>query len=515
MSASEAIMHAIWLLYYPDDAFHPQDPRMAIVQAFHSFLLRREDHLKLVTHPSWDCCYVDVQALAKAKPFEDFEDALVRRPSEVTTCLAMALSAIYAERHPYASPRVISPHFYNLSTTTSFAAIKASSVGQLVSVVGHLTRVSPCRALVLGGNFHCAKCGSVLNVHFEDGIFLPPAQCRTSRCFNRFLDLDRDSVLLGDFQRLRLTEPLQDHNHPTVPSAEEIEEDNSRVPRSLDVELRDSLVDVCVAGDLVRLCGVVKTLPQDGIRSGRYGGGGRGGQGMARESGLHHLYLLVTSIECLLTSGDRPLGGASCVLHKGDNRSVHLLDAALPAALASSSSSSFLPSSIGSVTFSDEELCQIRDVALIKPEAGGPLALLLDSLCPTIFGHEIVKLGLLLALFGGSSQGMGLTGRKSCHISSFTTGGVENNSEVIQEGELGGMRGWAVRQNIHILLVGDPGLGKVSEFIILWPHGSFVVTVCDCFDVAESTVTRRGLCLASKRPCYCELMHSSGTHHYT
>ncbi|XP_011706084.1 PREDICTED: DNA helicase MCM8-like, partial [Wasmannia auropunctata] len=51
-------------------------------------------------------------------------------------------------------------------------------------------------------------------------------------------------------------------------------------------------------------------------------------------------------------------------------------------------------------------------------------ALLVHSLCPNIYGHEIVKAGLILSLFGGNAKRAQL------------------------------------RDDIHILLVGDPGLGK-------------------------------------------------------
>ena len=53
--------------------------------------------------------------------------------------------------------------------------------------------------------------------------------------------------------------------------------------------------------------------------------------------------------------------------------------------------------------------------------------LLVASLCPAIYGHEMVKAGLLLGLFGGVSKG---------------------DSDV------------PVRGEPHILVVGDPGLGK-------------------------------------------------------
>lgn len=51
--------------------------------------------------------------------------------------------------------------------------------------------------------------------------------------------------------------------------------------------------------------------------------------------------------------------------------------------------------------------------------------LLVNSLCPSIYGHEMVKAGLLLGLLGGTPRESG-----------------------------------SGRSDIHILIVGDPGLGK-------------------------------------------------------
>jgi hypothetical protein len=61
---------------------------------------------------------------------------------------------------------------------------------------------------------------------------------------------------------------------------------------------------------------------------------------------------------------------------------------------------------------------------------GQQLRVLSSSLCPTIYGHELVKAGLLLALMGGVRKNVNST-----------------NSVPI-------------RGDIHVLLVGDPGLGK-------------------------------------------------------
>jgi DNA helicase MCM8 len=76
---------------------------------------------------------------------------------------------------------------------------------------------------------------------------------------------------------------------------------------------------------------------------------------------------------------------------------------------------------------------EIRRFQQIK-QAESCLGLLATSLCPQIFGHTLVKVGLLLGLVGGT---------KRVPSSPAGAGGVN------------------IRHNIHILLIGDPGIGKV------------------------------------------------------
>lgn len=82
----------------------------------------------------------------------------------------------------------------------------------------------------------------------------------------------------------------------------------------------------------------------------------------------------------------------------------------------------------GSLEFSLADLALVREIhafdALI-------LKLLVHSLCPSIYGHEVVKAGMLLGLFGGTSSGNGGGGggggndknrvnvRGDPHVSSF------------------------------------------------------------------------------------------------
>lgn len=50
--------------------------------------------------------------------------------------------------------------------------------------------------------------------------------------------------------------------------------------------------------------------------------------------------------------------------------------------------------------FNDKDYSKIRAIATTE----GCLGLLCASLCPDIFGHELVKCGLLLGLLGGSRK---------------------------------------------------------------------------------------------------------------
>lgn len=77
---------------------------------------------------------------------------------------------------------------------------------------------------------------------------------------------------------------------------------------------------------------------------------------------------------------------------------------------------------------------------------------LVHALCPAIYGHELIKAGLLLSLFGGVQKN---ASSKNCI---------------------------PTRGDIHVLICGDPGLGKsqllqVIFFSYLSLSKSRVVTV--------------------------------------
>lgn len=78
---------------------------------------------------------------------------------------------------------------------------------------------------------------------------------------------------------------------------------------------------------------------------------------------------------------------------------------------------------------------------------------LTSSLCPAIYGQEMVKAGLVLGLFGGSQRYADLQVSVHACIHCCTTF-VDFKNAV------------PIRGDPHVLVVGDPGLGKsqVSTF---------------------------------------------------
>ena len=67
------------------------------------------------------------------------------------------------------------------------------------------------------------------------------------------------------------------------------------MPKTIDCEIKDDLIDSCISGDIVTICGIMKTELQNDIKG--YGAKTGGGN---RNRALHASYIDVSSIK---TSG--------------------------------------------------------------------------------------------------------------------------------------------------------------------------------------------------------------------
>ena len=86
-------------------------------------------------------------------------------------------------------------------------------------------------------------------------------------------------------------------------------------------------------------------------------------------------------------------------------------------------------------------------------------ALLVKSICPSIFGNELVKVGMIMSLFGGTDHRLKMKGDFSDLLFGSKEKEKENlgaDNDVMDEEKVVP----TIRPDIHMLIVGDPGLGK-------------------------------------------------------
>ncbi|XP_039311939.1 DNA helicase MCM8 isoform X5 [Solenopsis invicta] len=230
---------------------------------------------------------------------------------------------------------------------------------KLISTRGCVIRVGRVRHLAQWIVFACSKCNLQKLVKQWQETYTLPKKCDVCGVSKFYPVLDSFCTKTVLCQIIRIQEPLNDD-----------QENKGSVPKVLDVELLDDLVNICMPGDDITLTGVIKVQGADDSTT-------------KKEVGTpFSLYM-----KAITVINNK---------HRYQNKSSMSTDISLKNYLA------------------------IQNIYK-KPNL---FALLVHSLCPNIYGHEIVKAGLILSLFGGNAKRTQL------------------------------------RDDIHILLVGDPGLGK-------------------------------------------------------
>lgn len=267
----------------------------------------------------------------------------------------------------------------------NLSAVKNDIYNCLISVRGTVVRVNPPTLKCSWIAFRCSKCKTEQAIRQTD-----VARCLIpSSCKGNGCSARSNFIMLQNSPYTR-TEPYQ-----TIRLQESVQSVKGQIPKTIEVDLAYDLVDSVCPGDDITVTGImhVRTIERGGF-----------GKSKGSEAGIHKYYIF----------------GITIVSNK-NTIAVRNLD------------------------FNDRELDMVKSISK-EPNI---FKLLVHSLCPRIFGHEMVKAGLILSLFGASGNGA--------------------NSDL--------QPGVGKRSEIHVLVVGDPGLGKsllIQSCSNVSPRGIFV-----------------------------------------
>ncbi|XP_055028759.2 DNA helicase MCM8 isoform X1 [Misgurnus anguillicaudatus] len=416
-----------WRLYF-SEGFVQSSPYVEKIKVFEQYFTSQIDLYDKDEIERKGSILVDCKDLLSNKQISqtlpDLAKDLKEMPEKILDCLGLAIHQVLTvdlERHaaelqgqeelpaglrPIINIPHISARLYNVEPLTPLKSLRANLYGKFVAIRGTVVRVSNIKPLCIKLAFTCNTCGDTQNVTLPDGKYSAPIKCLQAECRGRTFTPNRSSplTLTVDWQTVKVQELISDDQR-----------ESGRIPRTVECELTQDLVDSCVPGDMVTITGVIKVSSDDG--SGRN----------KKDKCMFLLYIQANSVSN----------------SKGQKSK------------ASSESEGQGPS----VEFSIKDLYAIQEIQAQEDL----FKLIVNSLCPAIYGHVLVKAGLALALFGGCQKY------------------VDDKNRI------------PIRGDPHILIVGDPGLGKSQMLQAVCNVAPRGVYVCG------NTTTTSGLTVSLSR----------------
>lgn len=299
--------------------------------------------------------------------------------------------------------------FFNLSTVHRIRELKAENIGMLMAISGTVTRTSEIRPELYKAAFTCDVCKALITNVEQTFKFTEPTSCINNTCVNQSewtLNIAKSHFL--DWQKVRIQE-----NSNEIP--------NGSMPRTLDIILRGELVDKAKPGDKCKFTGTEIVLPDitqyqlPGIKAAtiRTRGSSAASDPLTsginmRSLGARDLTYKIAFLGCHVSS----MSGKD--LDEGEDDSSSSLEVFLS-------------------NLTSSEVDELRDMVSDR----NVYSKLVQSICPTVYGHEVVKKGVLLQLLGG--------------VHKRTIEGIN------------------LRGDINVCIVGDPSCAK-SQFL-KWVNG--------------------------------------------
>ncbi|CAG8526553.1 4087_t:CDS:10 [Cetraspora pellucida] len=284
--------------------------------------------------------------------------------------------------------------FYNLPSSNRIRDLKTDKIGTLMSICGTVTRTSEVRPELLYGKFVCQECKVEVENVEQQFSYTEPTMCQTPTCSNKdSWVLKIEESKFTDWQRVRIQE-----NPNEIPTGS--------MPRTLEVILRHEMVEGAKPGNKCIFTGTPLVIPdihqlgipgvgaevQRDTRNNRF----KGADGLAnagvtglKSLGARDLSYKISFLACTVHSVDAKRDAFNRLTEVDDIENDH---------------EAFVKSMKGMEKELLDEMS--RDERIFDN--------LVKSIAPSVFGHEIIKKGVLLQLLGGvhkeTAEGMNLRG---------------------------------------------------------------------------------------------------------
>lgn len=260
----------------------------------------------------------------------DLAQSIIADPEVLVPTFSAVVRSKLRNRDPiYAeSLNRIHVRFHNLPADTPLRKIGSDHISRLIMLRGIIVRASAISPLVMRATFRCPACGEMNHLEQTGQTLQKPQKCLA--CDNRkgFELVPKESVFI-DSQKVSIQERPED-----LPPGQ--------LPRSLNIELRDDLVDIARPGDRVSITGFLRLLP-------KYGRGGE-----------------LRTFDLIVDASHTDVSG----------REMELME------------------------LSEEDQERIQELAMDP----GIHQKLMKSIAPSIYGNEHIKESALYLLLGGVSK---------------------------------------------------------------------------------------------------------------
>lgn len=237
--------------------------------------------------------------------------------------------------------------FYNPAIHVRLRDLRSAILGSLVSFSGTATRSSQVRPELAVGAFVCKDCGTKIRGVRQEFKYTEPLFCPNQLCSNRTkYEVDLSDSQFNNWQKIHVQECMDE-----IP--------NGSLPRTMDVIVRNELIEKIKPGSQLRFTGYTVVVPADNVLAASRSAPVL--EGVADEK---------------VRRTTRDLNYKMCFF------CIHA-DVA-----------------VASTLFSERELATVQRIQTV-PNLYEKLA---ESLFPTIHGHANIKAAILLMLAGGVAK---------------------------------------------------------------------------------------------------------------